>query len=90
MICRPCQRAADYAAVIGAGWATSKHRQCRGGTWCACQHRIPDGIPYQMAPTGTPENRHLVAIAAGIELEDLEYRRTEAEHQARLAGQEIS
>jgi hypothetical protein len=84
MICRPCQRAADYAIVLGAEWATSKHRQCRGETWCDCQHRIPADIPQSMATVGTPENGRLVSIAAGIELEDLEYR-TAAAHQAKLA-----
>lgn len=74
MICRPCARAADNAHTLGAGWAATKHQTCRGDTWCDCQHLIPAGIPHSMAAVGTPENGHLVALAAGIELEDLDYR----------------
>lgn len=79
MICHTCTRAADHAHQLGAQWATAKHRNCPGGTWCACQHRIPTGTPTAMAAVGTPENGRLVALAAGIELEDLAHRRTLAE-----------
>jgi hypothetical protein len=79
MICRPCARAADYATVLGAEWATSKHQTCPGDTWCDCQHRIPAGIPRSMAAVGTAENGQLVALAAGIELEDLDYRAAKKE-----------
>lgn len=75
MICRPCQRAADHALVLGAEWAANKHGQCLGETRCDCQHRVPDELARTMATVGTPENGRLVAIAAGIELEDIEWRR---------------
>lgn len=83
MICRPCQRAADNARTLGADWTRNKHRTCRGGTWCCCQHRIPAGLPKSMADVGTPENLALVALAAGIELEDMNL-------QARPTDEEIS
>ncbi len=37
-ICIPCRVAAD--GKIPLGGPKRGHEQCRGGTWCDCQHRL--------------------------------------------------
>lgn len=42
MICDPC-REAGY--LNGAGYlisAAKVHEECKGGTWCCCQHKLGD------------------------------------------------
>lgn len=85
MICRPCRRAADNMMVLGAAWSENKHATCQGGTWCDCQHLIPENVPREMAKLGTEENARLVSIAAGIELEDMEFATAELLRKAELS-----
>lgn len=42
MICKSCQRGADYVTNGGAHLATAHfaHRMCEGSTRCDCQHRV--------------------------------------------------
>jgi hypothetical protein len=40
MICEPCRVAADIKpSPMTAGMKKDLHEQCRGGTWCCCQHK---------------------------------------------------
>lgn len=67
MICKPCGEAGDLSAsmvdhphykdhvdLVGIALVrvVELHDQCRGGTWCDCQHKIPDelscGCPKQI------------------------------------------
>jgi hypothetical protein len=53
MICPSCSAGADDAstaskpgihkpiAEILRSQAVNRHAECKGGTWCDCQHRIP-------------------------------------------------
>ena len=57
MICKPCREAASFLGeeeviyqyldgrpqemLTGAEVAARMHAQCRGGTWCDCQHVVP-------------------------------------------------
>lgn len=41
MICKKCIEGADVKNHFGAFIQKKKlHSQCKGGTWCDCQHRI--------------------------------------------------
>lgn len=46
MICAPCAAGADLCLDPAPQFeavrrlAIEQHEQCRGGTWCACQHRV--------------------------------------------------
>lgn len=46
MICTPCAAGADLTIDPAPQFeavrtlAAEQHAQCRGGTWCACQHRV--------------------------------------------------
>lgn len=46
MICARCATGADLTADPAPqleavrGLAIKEHEKCRGGTWCACQHRV--------------------------------------------------
>jgi hypothetical protein len=46
MICAPCAAGADLTTDPAPQFeavrtlAAEQHAQCRGGTWCACQHRV--------------------------------------------------
>jgi hypothetical protein len=46
VICPPCAAAGDLTADPGPfpdaahNLATSMHGDCRGGTWCCCQHEV--------------------------------------------------
>jgi hypothetical protein len=54
MICPPCKSAGDLVPVLGKitdqptmvtltrDKIKEYHGQCRGGTWCDCQHQIPE------------------------------------------------
>ncbi|MEU8797534.1 hypothetical protein [Spirillospora sp. NPDC048819] len=39
MICRPCRE--------------RRHEECRGGSWCDCQHRPDTATPGRERPPGT-------------------------------------
>jgi hypothetical protein len=47
MICQPCATAGDLCADPGPfpeaarNLAEGMHGDCRGGTWCCCQHNVP-------------------------------------------------
>ena len=53
MICPPCRSAGMYNALksgeepswaigISKDHAAELHEQCKGGTWCCCQHKLGD------------------------------------------------
>ena len=43
MICGPCRMAGAYNAVNAVkDRAVELHAQCKGGTWCCCQHKLGD------------------------------------------------
>jgi hypothetical protein len=64
MICPKCAAGADLAAAPGPfaeaahNLATDLHGECRGGTWCACQHALPSVA--QLA------ERHAVRTGGGL------------------------
>lgn len=58
MICKPCGDAGDLYSAVKAGPVnehpiktlfltkiTELHAECVGGTWCDCQHKIPEVVP---------------------------------------------
>ncbi|WP_165965152.1 hypothetical protein [Actinomadura bangladeshensis] len=40
MICPPCRE--------------RRHEECRGGSWCDCQHRPPPATPQERRRAGRP------------------------------------
>lgn len=42
MICEPCRNAGDISMETLGGTELKKlfHSECKGGTWCDCQHRV--------------------------------------------------
>jgi hypothetical protein len=75
MICSTCAQAGDQAAVLRRIQSDltpeekdqriedirAKHRECEGGTWCDCQHRIVNvqGVP-EARPTDESEAKAVV------------------------------
>jgi hypothetical protein len=31
-----------------------QHKLCRGGTWCDCQHKVPQPMETRILPSGSP------------------------------------
>ncbi len=61
MICEPCAKGGDIsrkirlrltAATLGRVAAVAQHQQCKGGTWCDCQHVVSVPDPRIPEPTG--------------------------------------
>jgi len=50
MICKQCAAAADASDMLPDD-SYFEHEECRGGTWCDCQHRPP------------PSRRHVVTLS---------------------------
>jgi hypothetical protein len=64
MICTACRAGGNISSKIRTGQTTAaaalgrraaavRHSECRGGTWCDCQHLVALGVGVASVPAHT-------------------------------------